>query len=213
MKNPIARALMALAAAALGESRQQWSMAMRVEFETEVAEADRLRFAFGCLIGAWRDMVSRAEGRFTLTSYGLALGLIMPMAALQVGCALFGMPYLYPGGEGLSHAMLVGQEHEALLRSIYQAAIVPLALLQLAIGYGHVRVAWAMLERDWAVVMRSGLCTLASAATLILFMSILFLNSRQAMLQGAILGIELGIAVILARWHAQLPTTGIAQPG
>lgn len=208
----LSRAIMTLATAAMGESRREWAMAMEAEYEMAAADGAQLRFATGCLIAAWRDMLRVEEGRFMLTSYVLALGLILPMAALQVGCALFGLPYLYPGGGGLVGALLEGSAYEHLLRSIYQSAILPLALLQLLIGLGHLRIAWGMLERDWSGVTRTGTSILAGAVTLILFMSILFLNSRQALLLASIVAIELAILAILARWHARLPIR-IRQPG
>lgn len=214
MKTAVSRAVMALAACFLDESRREWSAAMRAEFEVAIDEGKPLLFATGCLAAAWRELLTRERGRFVLTSYGLVLGLMIPMAALQIGCALLGLPYLYPGQRGLTGALLEGGAHEVLLRGIYQAAIPSLALLQLLIGLGQLRIAWAMLERDWAGVLRLGTITLAAAATLILFMSVLFLNGAQALLQGAVLAIELTIVWAVTQWHAQLfPAAGTEQPG
>ena len=212
MKAPVSRAMMALAVCCLGESRREWAMAMRSEFETAVTEGKPLLFATGCLAAAWRELLTREEGRFVLTNYVLVLGLMIPMAALQFGCALFGLPYLYPGQSGLSGALLEGGAHEALLRGVYQAAIPSLALLQLVIGLGHLRIAWVMLNRDWTGVTRSGMRLLAAAATLILFMGVLYLNSIQALLQGAVLAVELATISMMARWHAQLPLAAGTQP-
>ncbi|WBY09477.1 hypothetical protein PIB19_09315 [Sphingomonas sp. 7/4-4] len=119
----MSRAVMALAVCCLGESRREWSAAMQAEFETAVTEGKPLLFAIGCLAAAWREMLTREEGRFVLTNYALVLGLMIPMAALQIGCALLGLPYLYPGPDGLRGALLEGGAHEALLRGVYQAAI------------------------------------------------------------------------------------------
>lgn len=214
MKAPVSRALMALALCSMDESRREWSAAMRAEYEAAAADGKPLRFASGCLVAAWRDMLAREQGRFTLTSYALALGLMIPMAAVQIGCALLGFPYLYPGQEGLSGAVLVGSEHEILLRSIYQAAVPALALLLLALGVGHACIAWAMLERDWVRVKRLGALALALATTLILFMTVLFLDSSQALLQVAVLAIELATVWMVARWHAQLfPISMTEHPG
>lgn len=204
MKTLLSRAVMAFALCCLGESRGEWAAAMRAEFETAVEEGTPLWFATGCLIAAWRELVTRDEGRFALTSYALALGLMLPMAALQIGCALLGLPYLFPDQQGLSGAMLEGGAHENLLRGVYQAAIPSLALLQLLIGVGHLRIAWAMLERDWDAVTRLATLTLAASATLVLFMTVLFLNGIQALLQGGVLAIELATLVMVAQWHAQL---------
>lgn len=205
---------MALAVCCFDESRRAWAVAMRAEFETAAADGKPLSFATGCLAAAWRELLTREQGRFVLTNYALVLGLMLPMAALQIGCALLGLPYLYPGQQGLSGALLEGKAHEALVRSVYQAAIPSLALLQLLIGLGHLRIAWVMLNRDWTAVRRLGAGALAAAATLILFMGVLFLNGIQALLQGAILVIELAIVAIVARWHAQLfPSAATAPPG
>jgi len=204
MKTMLARGVMALALCFLGESRREWAAAMRAEFEAAADEGMALWFAGGCLIAAWRELVTREEGRFVLTNYALVLALLLPMAALQIGCALLGLPYLYPNPHGLSGAMMEGGAHELLLRGVYQAAVPSLALLQLLIGLGHLRIAWGMLEHDWRGVARLGTLTLAATATLILFMGALFLNGIQAVLQGGVLAIELMLLVAVARWHAHL---------
>ena len=211
MKAALARALMALAVACLSESRREWSLAMQAEFEIAVAEGKPLRFAMGCLTAAWREIVTREEGRFLLTSYALALGLMIPMAALQIGCAVLGLPYLYPDQTGLGGALLQGGAQEALLRGVYQAAVPSLSLLLLLLGLGHLRIAWAMLDRDWRRVQRTGMLVLAAAATLIIFMGTLFLDGRQAMLQAAVLAIELATLSVVVRWHAQLFSATLAE--
>jgi hypothetical protein len=214
MKAIVSRLVMALAVCCLDESRREWSAAMQAEFETAAAEGKPLLFAAGCLMAAWRELLTREQGRFALTNYALVLGVMIPMAALQIGCALLGLPYLYPGQQGLSGALLEGGTHEVLLRGVYQAAIPSLALLQLLIGLGHLRIAWVMLNRDWTGVTRSGLRMLAAAATLVLFMGVLFLDSTQALLQGAVLAIELASVSVVARWHAQLfPAAMTEHPG
>jgi hypothetical protein len=214
MKARLARLIMALAIGSMGESRHEWSAAMRAEFETALEEGGALPFAGGCFIAAWRDLLTHEEGRLRLTSYALALGLMIPMAAVQIGSSLLGFPYLYPGEGGLAGALLVGSEHEPLLREFYQSAVPALALLLLSLGIGHLSMAWAMLEHDWSRAMRTGALTLAVATTLILFMFVLFLNSSQALLQTAFLVIELAILSMVARWHAQLCPAAVAEhPG
>jgi hypothetical protein len=214
MKERLARLIMALAIGSMGEGRHEWAAAMRVEFETAAGEGDSLPFAAGCFVAAWRDVLTHEEGRFRLTSYALALGLMIPMAAVQIGCAVLGFPYLYPGEDGLAGAVLVGGEHEAVMRSVYQSAVPAITLLLLALGLGHLCIAWAVLERNWARVTRIGTLALAVAVTLILFMGVLFLDSSQALLQAAILVIELTTVCIVARWHAQLiPAAYSEHPG
>ena len=214
MKAPLSRAIMALAVCCMDDSRREWSAAMQAEFDAAVPEGKSLSFATGCLVAAWREMLTREQGRYTLTNYALALGLMIPMAAVQIGSALFGLPYLYPGREGLAGALLVGAEHEALIRGTYQTVVTPLALLLLLLGAGQLCIAQAMLERNWTRVMRVGMFTLAAAVTLIVFMTVLFLDCSQALLQGGVLAIELVTIAGVARWHAQLfPADVMEHPG
>jgi hypothetical protein len=136
------------------------------------------------------------------------------MAAIQLGCALFGFPFLYPGTDGLAGALLLGGEHLDLVRDFYQAAVPPLGLLLIALGFGHLSIAWAMLDCNWTRVRRIGTLTLAVATTLILFMSALFLDSSRALLQAGVLTIELAIVWLLARWGARLSMAAVTeQPG
>ncbi|WP_313540495.1 hypothetical protein [Sphingomonas sp.] len=202
MKAALSRALLRLAAACLGERKSDWALAMEAELEMAITEGQPMKFAFGCLLAAGRGMFTAEEGSFVLTSYTVAIGLLLPMAALQIGCALFGLPYLYPGRHGLVGAMIDGGLQASLLRGVYQAAIPSLALLQLLIGLGQLRIAWLVLERDWAAVLRWGSLSLAASATLVMFLSVLFIDGRQALLQGAVLAIELATIASLARWYA-----------
>lgn len=212
MRVSLSRAVMALAVCALGESRREWARAMQIEFESAAEDGQPLLFAFGCLAAAGRELLTREEGRFVLTNYALALGLMIPMAALQIGCALLGLPYLYGGQSGLRGALMDGGPQEQLLRSVYQAAVPSLSVLLLLVGIGHLRIAWAMLDRDWTCAMRMGSLTLAAAATLILFMAALFLDGSQALLQALILAIELATVAVVARWQVQLAPTLAEDP-
>ncbi|MET3709937.1 hypothetical protein ABIC65_000617 [Sphingomonas trueperi] len=202
MKISFARALLRVASACLGERKRDWAMAMEAELDTAIAEGAPVQFALGCLLAAGRGLIAAEEGHFVLASYAVAIGVLLPMAALQIGCALFGLPYLYPGQNGLVGALIDGSQQESALRSVYQAAIPSLALLQLLIGLGHLRIAWVVLERDWSAALRWGSLSLAASATLVTFLSVLFIDGRQALLQGAVLAIELAIIASVARWHA-----------
>jgi len=214
MSVTVARAVMALAVCCLDDGRREWARAMRAEFETAVADGRPLRFAIGCLAAAARELVTREEGRFVLTSYALVLGLMLPMAALQIGCAVLGLPYLYTGHDGLRGALAASGAPEALMRGVYQAAVPSLSVLLLLVGVGQLGIAWAMLERNWSGVMRMGALTLAAAATLILFMGALFIDGSQALLQAGVLLVELATVFVVARWHAELSPTPLHEdPG
>ena len=211
MRAAVARMVMALAVCCLDEGRREWARAMRMEFETAVEDGKPLRFAIGCLTAAARELVTREEGRFVLTSYALALGLMLPMAALQIGCAVLGLPYLYAGHGGLSGSLAAGGAPEVLMRGVYQAAVPSLSVLLLLVGIGQLRIAWAMLERDWSRVISMGALTLAATATLVIFMTALFLDATQPMLQAAVLAIELAAVSVVTRWHAQLQPSVLQQ--
>ncbi len=212
MTMSLSRAIMALATACMGENRRGWSLAMRAEYDVAAADGHALSFASGCMMAAGREMVVSAHGRFALVTHAVALGIMVPMAALQIGCAVLGLPYLYPGLQGLSGALLVGGAHEALLRSVYLGAVPSLALIQAMAGIGHLRLAWLLVERDWSGAFRWAMWTLAAATALVLFMGVLFLDSRQALMQAGIIGIELAILTITRRRHAELcPAVDVEQ--
>lgn len=214
MSAPLSRAVMALAVCCMDESRREWIAAMRAEFEIAAGEGRPLRFAAGCLAAAGQELLTREPGRFALTSYALVLGLMLPMAALQLGCALAGLPYLYPGRNGLRGALLLGNDHEPLVRGFYQATVPSMALLLLIAGLGHLGIAWAMLDRNWAHVRRIGALMLACAVSLVIVMSVVFLDCTQAALQAGVIAIELALLSIVGRWHAQLfPAPVTEHPG
>jgi hypothetical protein len=200
----LGRALMAVAAAMMGEHRRSWSIAMEAEYAVAAAHGQGFAFASGCLMAAWRELLTSAHGRFALTSHAVALSIMVPMGALQIGCALFGLPYLFPGQHGLVGALLQGSSHEVLVRSIYLRAIPALALIQLMAAFGHLRLAWDLLEGNWIGTLRWSMWTLAAVTTLVLFMTVLFLDSRQALIQVGIVLIEMLMVAKTSRWHAEL---------
>jgi hypothetical protein len=200
MRTLISRAMLTLAAMCMEEKHRAWGIAMRGELE-EAIDADKpFRFASGCLVASLRRMPAHAEGRFRLTAWAFVLGLMIPMAALQVGCAVLGLPYFVPGGS------IVAREtyQDVVLISTYDV-IPPLMMLMLLLGVGHLRMAWLLLNRDWSRVMTTGALTLATIITLVTFMAVLFMNVTQALLQAAILVFELVVLAGLAHWHTELP--------
>lgn len=199
----LSRAIMALAMACMGDDRRDWAVAMTAEFDVAADDGRALSFAAGCLWAATRELVVSAHGRFVMTSYAVALGIMLPVAALQIACAVFGLPYLYPGHHGLSGALIEGMS-TVWTRGFYQSAGPMLAMLQLAIGIAHLRGAWLLLERDWAGATRWSVRTLSVSTTLILFMGALFLDVRQAAIMGVVVAFEFAILLMLSSRHADL---------
>lgn len=200
MRTFISRAMVTLAAMCMEEKHWAWGIAMRAELE-EAIDADKPgRFALGCLVASLRRMPAHAEGRFRLTAWAFVLGLMIPMAALQIGCAVLGLPYFVPGGSIVARQSY----HDVVLISTYDA-IPTLMMLMLLLGVGQLRMAWLLLDRDWPRVITTGTLTLATIITLNAFMAVLYMNVTQALLQAVILAFELAVLAGLAQWHTELP--------
>ena len=206
MRTPVARAMMTLATACMEEKRREWGLAMQAELEEAIDAGKPLRFAFGCLVAALRRMPVHNEGRFSLTAHAFALGLLIPVAALQIGLALFGFPH------ALARGSILTSGQNALLAGTYHATIPLLVLLMLALAIGHLGMAWLLLNRDWPRVVKAGALTLSTTIAIETFMAVLNLDISQALLQGAILMVELAVLAGLASWHADLPQPAEADP-
>ena len=206
MMTSVSRAMLTLAMACMGEKHRAWGLAMRAELEEAIDAGKPLRFAFGCLAVSLMRMPTHAEGRFSLTTHALALGLMIPMAALQIGCAVIGSPY-FPTGSG---AAAVSAFQMTLLTSAYQALMPLLAVLLLLLGVGQLRMAWTLLDRDWPRVMATGALTLATTMAIVTLRGLLYLDLGHTLVQGVILAIELAVLAGLGQWHAELPPIACA---
>lgn len=196
MSGRIARGVMALALASFGQDRRDWADAMAAEFDTAEADGRALEFALGCLVTGWREMPMRWEGRFTLTSYAVALGLILPMAAMQVMSAVVGYRYLLPNP---------ARPESTLFTGAYQAAIPSLGIVMLLLGVGHLAIAWQLLERRWNAVALLWAINAAASVTLVLVGAALFLDGSLIVRPLLALGAELALIPALAWWRTQLP--------
>ena len=198
----IARALMLLATYSFGETRREWAVAMQAEFQVAARDGRPLAFAFGCLIAAWREMPRREEGRFVLANYVLALGVLVPMGALQFASVLdFAV---VPARQGGPFALPMPGAGERYLTEAYSSSVTVLLGLWILLGAGHLGLAWALLQRDWSRATNAA-CLMASvSATLLMFTTVLFLDSSAVQLQAFLLGIELGAVYSAARWHSFL---------
>ena len=202
MRVALSKALVSLAIGCLGESRREWARAMEAEFETAVEDGTPLAFATGCLIAACGEMPRHQNGRFTLASYMLALGLLVPMAALQFACAM-DCPTLF-AGQAMLGALDGGTTREPYLASAQISAVPVLLLLWLALGVAHLRLAWLLVDRDWSRAFKVGALIAAATVTFLLFAETLLLNSAPLLLQATALGVELLAILTAARWHARI---------
>ena len=203
MTAPVSRAAMVVAACCLGESRREWARAMRAEFEVAAAEGRPFAFALGCLVAAWREMPSHAEGRLVLSNYALALGVLIPMAVLQFAMAL-DLSSVFAGGRALNGLLPADASTNLLLAPSQLDAAPSLMALRLLIGVGHLRLAWVLVELDWARVAKAGALIGAAMMTFFLFTAALGLDLTFLVLQGAAIAIELTALVAAARRHERL---------
>jgi hypothetical protein len=199
----VSRALMLVADCCLGESRREWAHAMLGEFEVAVAEGRPFVFAAGCLVAAWREMPNHAEGRLVMSIYALALGVLIPMAVLPFALTL-GFSPVFAGGQAFNGVLPVGMSLNPLLGPSQADAAPGLLALWLLIGVGHLRLAWVLVELDWAGVVKVAALIGAALLTLILFMAALAVDLRFVALQAAAMTIEFGALTGAARRHARL---------
>jgi hypothetical protein len=201
MRAAVSRALLTMACRSLGSDRRAWGMAMEVEFEEAVDDGKALSFAFGCLIAAWREIGKHSEGRLIIANYALALGLLIPMAALQFQQAVSflssadGPPFGMPGtGVGLNPYLIWSQ-----------ASATPILLIMwLMLGVTHLCLAWLLVERDWIRVVKCGTLIGAAMITLSLFTGILMLDMSPLSVPVAELAMEFAAIRTIFRWHGRV---------
>ena len=199
----LARAIMAVAEACVGDDRRYWGLAMRSELEAAIDDGKPLTFAAGCLIGALREMPKHEEGRFTLTSHAVALGLLPLAAPLIMGTAS-GFPFLPSGHAGIAGWFAGTGAHQPLLTPWNRGFAPALAVLVWGIVMGHVLMPWFILERNWDRVATLARVNSAATVTLLLFTVVLFLDLAFMLLPATVLAIELVAIWQLHRWQAQL---------
>lgn len=203
MNQRLARAIIAVAMAALGRSQREWALAMRAELDAAIEDGKPLTFALGCLVAAWGEMPRREEGRFLLASYALVLGLIIPMAAMQLACAT-GLPLLFSGGEAPPGVPAWDSGQQLYLAGAYLVAKPFLLGIWMLLCVLHLRLAWLLLEREWTGVVRACALCAALTATLVIFNGVLLLADARTVGQAAALGVELLAVAAAAQWDAEL---------
>jgi hypothetical protein len=208
----VSRAVMALAVRTFGDHRREWSLAMQVEFEAASEDGKPLWFAVGCLAAACRELPAHEEGRFAIASHVLALGVIVPVAALMISSILAGFPTSYLGHVGTQGLLELGSTHGPLLNEGNQFAVPSLAILVLLFAALNLRIAWLALDCDWTRLTTVGALGAAATATLVILSSVVFVDPVAAITQVLVLTIELAAASTLMRWHSQLPSAGSKLP-
>lgn len=207
MTGAVARALIAMAGSCLGDHRRDWALAMEAELEAAIDDGRPVAFAFGCLTSAIRDMPMHAEGRFQLANHAIAIGMIVPIAALLVSATLLGLPLSVAGHVGIFGWVATEGGWASLVIISKQGAVPALALLAAILIVGHLLTPWYMLERDWTRVAMLARMNAAATATLMVFAGILFLGETCTLLPVVALALEAPPIMLLSRWHARLSST------
>ena len=203
MKGILARAVMGLAARCYSHGRGEWVLAMEAEFDAAAEDGHALGFAAGCLWSALGEMPRHAEGRFALSSYVVAIGLMVPIASALIVGVLFDLPYSYLQAQAESLPAVPGQA-VAFIHEANRAALPSLAILMVFLGVGHLRLAWDMLECDWGRVAVAARANAAITVTLAVITALVFSCTSPLLLPVAGLAIELGAVALMARWHERL---------
>nr|WP_294817847.1 hypothetical protein [uncultured Sphingomonas sp.] len=198
-----ARLVMALAVRGLGEHRIAWAQAMAAEFKAAEEDGHPLRFALGCLIGAWRMMPAHAEGRFVLASYALSLGVLIPVATMLALAAAFGFPF-FTASDGVDGYLWGSGAHMLLLNDGNMIVAPSLTLLMMAMAALHLPLAWWVLDGDWDRVAAANRFGAAAATTLAIVTSLAALDPTRLLLPIAVLAAEMGMILVLTRWHQHL---------
>lgn len=194
MTEVASRALMAVATRCLGGHRREWALAMEAEFEAAREGGAPLAFATGCLFAAWRELPTHGEGRFTLAGYALALLVAVPIAALIAAALLFDFPCSYLGPWNVRE-----WPRAPLLNDGNRSAVPSLALLMTMLAASHLRIAWLVLDRDWARVAAAARLILALASALLIFTGVAFADFGSAFVQAAMSTVALAATAVLAR--------------
>lgn len=209
MRHALATALLTFASTLLGRSRREWALAMEGEFEAAISDGGQLSFACGCLLTAIKELPHHAEGRLALANQTLASGILVPIAGLQFLCAV-GMiaPFSPTGG---SEGFPVPGSMQALffLNACLAAEPVRLCLWML-LGISNLRLAWSLLDGNWIGVVRAAALAIAVTLTGIIFDAVLMLVDGRALLQAAVLLIELAAITMSARFDPHQITPDVA---
>jgi hypothetical protein len=187
--------MMRLATCCLAGQRREWALAMEAEFDAAFQDGRAWPFSVGCLIASWRELPTHVEGRLLLARYGIALGVIIPMAALLLSAALLRLPEIG------SVAATIDPGQAGLINDGNRAAVPVLSQLIVAIGALRLGSAWAMLDRNWTRVAALERLSAAATITLAVLGGLATLDAACAILPATALLVEVLVLSRLARLH------------
>lgn len=136
----------------------------------------------------------QADGRRSIATHLLALGLILPMAALlfcHAGDLSLAAIHVMAGPEAVPNPYL---------RSAQRAAVPGLLLLWLVLGGAHLGLAWGFVERNVRTIVAMGAAMLAATVTLATYTSVLLFQDLQWVWQACAILAELGGLFAVVRW-------------
>lgn len=202
MMGKLSRLVLAVAMHSLGAHNRPWAQAMQGEFAVAEADGHGLRFAFGCLLGAWRMLPRHGEGRFALTCYALSLGVLLPTGVLLAKAALSGFPFV--AASAGTAGFLWGQgTFRSLLDPGTQCLAPALMAPMLALAACHGLLAWWVLDRDWPRVVMASRLGAAAIVALVIVMACAGLSPAMLALPCLVLAAECAAVTALAAWQAK----------
>ena len=205
MRARLARTIVALAARTLGTRHADWAQAMKAELDVAIDDGRPMSFAAGCLLASWRQMLRFSEGRLTLASHLLAIGIIVPLAALWLWLGLLGYPYLAIGNVGV-WGFIEGRSEQIPLLLVGEWSLAPaLTMVILLQSVGQLLLAWFLLERDWPRVSSVARFNAATLTTLLLVTSIIAVVGYGVLFGITALITETLAVLALAWWHDHMP--------
>jgi hypothetical protein len=202
MRAALSRRVLALAERSLGAHHRAWGQAMQAEFEEAEANGQPLRFAFGCLLAAWRTMPDHAEGRYKLASHALAVLVLVPMGTLLATAALSGFP-IVEASDGAAGFLRGSGTFRSLLDPGTQCLGPAMLLLVLLLAGCHALMAWWLLERNWRRIGTATCFCAAVMVSLVILMACAALHLDELAQPLAGLAVECGALAAMASWHGQ----------
>ena len=204
----IARHIMALAEHSLHDGRPEWAAAMRVEFDEAIVNGTGFTFALGCLRAAWQELPFYGDGRLRLASYALALGLIAPLAMVNIACSLPGFNFMAQGHDHYYATLASGSLQDRELASAYKAAVPVMTALIVLLGLLHLMIAWTILQRRFLRLAVLWPATALVALVLLGFAIRLFPSATSvAMTVFVALAAELATVPFLIWWQKRISRT------